>query len=182
VLSCSSEGHEVLVGFLGPRHLVGPAAALKYAERYVFTATACQPLHVVVWTREEALKLYAQYPALQANIETLLLHYGEILAGRLHTVSEGQVPERLARVLLELAQAYGRADDRPGILIEPPVTREDLAALCGTTLYTISRQLGAWQDMGAVLLPCQRGHLRVDPDALRTVVWGTAPGAFMSVS
>ena len=172
VLTCSPEGHEILVGFLGPQHLVGPVAALKHAESYVFTAKACLPTHVVVWTREEALKLYTRFPAVQATIDIMLLHFGEILAGRLHTVSEGQVPERLARVLLELAQAYGHADDRPGILIEPPVTREDLAALCGTTLYTISRQLGAWQDTGAVLLPCQRGHLRVDPDVLRTVVWG----------
>jgi CRP-like cAMP-binding protein len=173
VLSCSPEGHNILVGFLGPRHLVGPSAALRYAERYVFTATACEPLQVVVWTREEALKLYTRFPALQANIETLLLHYGEILAGRLHTVSEGLVPVRLASVLLELAQCFGHTHaDEPGIFVEPPVTREDLAAMTGTTVYTVSRQLRAWQNMGAVLRPRQRGYLRVDPDCLRAVVWG----------
>jgi CRP-like cAMP-binding protein len=41
-------------------------------------------------------------------------------------------------------------------LIGIPLNRQDLAEMCGTTLYTVSRTLSAWQDMGLVQIGRQR--------------------------
>jgi CRP/FNR family transcriptional regulator, nitrogen oxide reductase regulator len=80
-------------------------------------------------------------------------------SNRLNTLTEGQVPQRLANVLLELADWHGKLDGK-AVDIEPPVTREDLAGLTGTTFYTVSRVLSGWQAKG--VLSSRRGRLRLE--------------------
>ena len=50
--------------------------------------------------------------------------------------------------------------DGPGIAIGPPVTRADLAALTGTSIYFASRILASWE--GQRILSSRRGHIRAD--------------------
>jgi CRP-like cAMP-binding protein len=65
---------------------------------------------------------------------------------RIEELSSGQVEQRLATVLLRLAQRAGvrRPDD--WLWIPVPLTRQDLAEMCGTTvetcIRTITRLLG----------------------------------------
>jgi CRP-like cAMP-binding protein len=55
----------------------------------------------------------------------------------------------VARALLRLARQAGqRAED--GVLIGLPLSREDLAEMTGTTLYTVSRILSHWEQQGFV--------------------------------
>jgi hypothetical protein len=53
------------------------------------------------------------------------------------------VPSRLARELVRLQCQIGRPAEG-GTLIG--LSREELAQLAGTTLFTVSRLLGEWQD------------------------------------
>ena len=76
----------------------------------------------------------------------------------MHTVSEGRVSQRLARALLELADRHGQPDSR-GVVIEPPMTRQDLAAIVATTLFTVSRLLSDWENQG--LVESSRARVRV---------------------
>ena len=89
----------------------------------------------------------------------LFLRNTEILLNRLHNVGgPARVRQRLASILLELAVRHGTRD-QTGIAIGPTVTREDLAALTGTTLYTVSRVFAAWERQG--LIVSRRGRLHV---------------------
>jgi CRP-like cAMP-binding protein len=49
--------------------------------------------------------------------------------------------------LLRLADQAGRKIDG-GVLIDQPLSRQDLAALTGTTLYSVSRVISEWTQMG----------------------------------
>ena len=68
---------------------------------------------------------------------------------RVRELSSAPVEQRLAYALLRLAQQYGQKTTG-GVLIAQPLTRQDLAELTGTTLYTVSRTLSKWESAGLV--------------------------------
>jgi CRP/FNR family transcriptional regulator, nitrogen oxide reductase regulator len=79
---------------------------------------------------------------------------------RLHTVSEGRGPQRLATILLELAARHGQPDADRSVAIRPTVPREDRASLTGMSLYTASRILSDWEARGVIA--SRRGRIRPD--------------------
>ena len=64
-------------------------------------------------------------------------------------MSTEQVERRIAHALLRLAQQAGRKVDS-GVEIDFPISRQDIAEMTGTTLHTVSRILGAWEQQGLV--------------------------------
>jgi CRP-like cAMP-binding protein len=167
VLSTSPAGNQVLVGYMGPRDVVGQAAAMEAGRKYVATTIAAGPMDLIGWDRDAALLLSERFPEVHARLDTLLARNVGLLMKRLHTVSGGTVPRRLADALLELAARHG-TPDLTGIVIAPRVTREDLAGLTGATMYTVSRVLASWQHQG--VLTTHRGRLRVtNPARLRAL-------------
>jgi CRP-like cAMP-binding protein len=74
-------------------------------------------------------------------------------------------PGRIARVLTEIAEAYGEPDPR-GIRLGVSLTQEDIASLAGQRLATAERALKKLEDDGMI----QRGYrqiLIIEPDRLR---------------
>ncbi len=61
--------------------------------------------------------------------------------------------------MLRLArQAVRRVEE--GVRIEFPVSRQDIAEITGTTLYTVSRTLSGWEKKGLVALGRERVVIR----------------------
>jgi CRP-like cAMP-binding protein len=58
-----------------------------------------------------------------------------------------KLEDRLALVLLRLAQRYGRPTEQG---TELGLTREELAQIAGTNLFSVSRQLSHWEAKGIV--------------------------------
>jgi CRP-like cAMP-binding protein len=158
MVSTSPDGHEVLVGIAGPRDVFGQAAVAEHVRDYLVTATALTPMGLAIWARAKALELSVQFPEIHKRLDAQLMANLDLVLGRLHTISEGHVPQRLIRALLELADRHGEKQAR-GIGIVPPLTRQDLAALTGTTLYTVSRLLADWEQRGFVAT--SRGHVQL---------------------
>ena len=115
-------------------------------------------MEIWTWTRSQVLQLRARFPAVHAYLDAQCIRNAEVVIGRLHTLSEGKVPQRLARALIELTERHGYRDG-DGISLPVPLTRQDLAALTGTTIYTASRIVSRWVD--ADILESQRGRFRV---------------------
>ena len=159
VFSTTPSGQQRLLGFIGPQDVIGLGAAhAALGETYLATAVAATQMDLQMWTREFALSSAEHHPELQQVLDGLLMRSLHIIVTRIHTVSGGRVPERLAGVLLELAERHGEIDSG-GITLGPRVTREDLASLVGTTLFTASRQLAGWEEAG--IIESHRGRIRV---------------------
>lgn len=60
-----------------------------------------------------------------------------------------RVERRVARALLRLVHEAGRRVDQ-GVAVDFPIPRQDIAEMTGTTLFTVSRLLSAWEDQGIV--------------------------------
>jgi CRP-like cAMP-binding protein len=81
-----------------------------------------------------------------------------------------RVEQRLAHTLIRLAAQSGRKVDE-GILIDYPLTRQDLAEMSGTTLYTASRTLNQWEDKALVIPGRERVIIR-NPHGLSRISEG----------
>jgi CRP-like cAMP-binding protein len=155
-VSTSGDGHEVLIGIAGPRDVFGHAAMAERQRDYMVTTTALTLVTAAVWDRQKALAIANEFPEVHRKIDAQLMRNLEQVLGRLHTVSEGKVSQRLARALLELGERHGQPDAL-GVSIMPPMTRQDIAAIVGTTLFTVSRLLSEWEDQR--LVESSRAHV-----------------------
>ena len=64
-------------------------------------------------------------------------------------LSGGTVEQRIAASLLVLADKLGEPRDE-SILLQLPLTREDLASMTGTTTESVSRTLSKWRRAGLI--------------------------------
>jgi len=74
------------------------------------------------------------------------------------------VEQRIARSLLRIMKQSGRRSGDE-IIIDFPISRQELADYTGTTLYTVSRTLSAWEKKGWVKSKKAR-IIIADPHAL----------------
>jgi CRP/FNR family transcriptional regulator, nitrogen oxide reductase regulator len=148
VLQLTAEGTELIVRFVAPAEPFGGVVALGNSA-YPVTAVAAQPAVVHVWTRETVAELLVKTPQVRVNImREMATHMTDALT-RVRELTTTRVGQRLAQTLLRLTRQCGQATPE-GVLITQPLTRQELADLTGTTLYTVSRTLGKWESMGLV--------------------------------
>lgn len=143
LLQDTPEGQQVLIRLIGPGEMFGGVAMLGESD-YPVSAQVAEDCTALAWTRKEISWLLERYPKIARNV---LKH----MAGRLREIQDRyrelateRVERRVARALLRLVRVAGRKTDR-GVLIDMRVSRQDLAEMSGTTLYTVSRLLGAWE-------------------------------------
>lgn len=159
LVSTSGDGRDLLVAVAGPRDAFGQAATADDQRSDMVTCTALTPLTAAVWDLDKALAIAREFPEVHKTIAAQLVANLDLILSRLHRVTEGRVGQRLARALLELGERHGLKDCL-GILIVPPLTRQDIAALVGTTVFTASRTLSDWEARGLVEAARARVRLR----------------------
>jgi CRP/FNR family transcriptional regulator, nitrogen oxide reductase regulator len=146
ILQLTAEGAELIVRFVGPGEPFGGVVALGNAA-YPVTAVVVQASVVRSWTREVMGELLASTPQVRINImREMATHMTDALT-RVRELTTARVDQRLAQTLLRLSRQCGQPD-RDGVLITQPLTRQELADLTGTTLYTVSRTLAKWESQG----------------------------------
>jgi CRP-like cAMP-binding protein len=105
-------------------------------------------------------------------LEVVAGHYRRLL-DRYQELATERVERRVARALLRLARQVGQKEE-DGVLIGLPLSREDLAEMTGTTLYTVSRILSGWEHQGLVEAGRERVFIR-DPHALVAIAEDLSP-------
>ena len=166
VAHVTAKGEQLVLRFMGPGDLLGCAAVFRRVP-YPATATAMTDATVLAWSASRMLRRVEEVPRLAQNSLALVGDRAESFVARIGELSNDPVDVRLARHLLKLAREAGRRTAE-GIEIDFPVSRQDLAELSGTTLYTVSRFMREWQDLGMVASGRQRVTIR-DPGRLALI-------------
>ncbi|HEX6974937.1 MAG TPA: Crp/Fnr family transcriptional regulator [Vicinamibacterales bacterium] len=145
----SAEGHEIILRVTGPGEPFGGIAAFVEGGTYPVTARAVEPCEAYAWDGGRVTALMLKFPQVGLNAARLV-------AERLHTLQRQhrelmteRVERRIAHAILRLAHHSGRRVET-GVEIDFPLSRQDLAQMTGTTLFTVSRTLSAWQDEGII--------------------------------
>ena len=142
------EGHQVLVRFVNPGEDFGAIAALS-GMTYPLSAQAVEDCTAVTWDEITLKRILTTYPTITLNVLHLVTAYFKQLQERYRELATERVERRVARALLRLVQQAGRPVDS-GVLIDLSLSRQDLAEMTGTTLYTVSRILSGWEREGLV--------------------------------
>jgi CRP/FNR family transcriptional regulator, nitrogen oxide reductase regulator len=142
------EGNQVIVALLPPGQLFAVVAAMQ-ETRLPVTADAVVPSEVLRWPRRLLGEVMARYPAVAFEAMRTVSERMRELQDRFRELATLPVPQRLARTLLRMAASAGKPAGS-GTRIALRLTRQDLAELTGTTLFTVSRTLSAWQAQGII--------------------------------
>jgi CRP/FNR family transcriptional regulator len=158
-----ADGREVIVELAGPGDVIGEAALIADLG-YGTTAVCVHPSSALAIPREDAVAFVAAQPAAVRNV-VALLHAGVRRAQqRVEDMAIFGARQRIARFLLRLADWSGRADSA-GVLVPLALSRQELAALAGTTVETAIRVMSELRRQG-VVKAARRGFLVSDRAAL----------------
>jgi CRP-like cAMP-binding protein len=160
------EGNNVVMHFFGPGEAFAIIAALGHLA-YPASAEVLEDAEAMAWDGEAFSALSARFAPLSANVMKLMAQRMREFQDRMRELSTERVERRIARALLRLAGQSGRKTDA-GILVDLPLSRQDLAEMSGTTLYTVSRTLSDWEARGIVTAGRKRVVIR-DPHGLVAV-------------
>lgn len=152
------DGQQILLRVLGPWSLFA-AVALVDDATYPVSAQAAEPCQALLWHKSDLQRLMAEHPRLAQNAMRLLTGYVQEFQNRFRELATERVERRLARAILNLANQTGKKTAE-GVLIDLALTRQDLAEMTGTTLYTVSRILSQWESQGLVLSGRERVVVR----------------------
>jgi len=142
------EGHQVIIHIMGPGDGMGIIVALSNTT-YPLSAEAISDCRALKWGYEATISLMEQYPRLALNGLRLVAGRFRELQQRYRELSTERVEQRVARALLRLARQTGRRTSE-GVLLDLPLSRQDLGEMTGTTQYTVSRILSSWEQQGLI--------------------------------
>jgi len=142
----AADGHEVILRFVGPGEAVA-ALALFEGATYPLTASAVTESLLLAWHQDVLQELFQHHPPLAVNAMRLLSERLREVQERFRELATERVAQRIARALVRLVRQAGRRVE-DGVLIDLPLSRQDLAEMTGTTLYTVSRVLSEWEGQG----------------------------------
>ena len=148
LLQYSASGEEVLLDLLGQSDLFGGLTMLGQ-RCYPQNAFAQTPCCVLVITITDFRYLLRTYSEVALNVLDAVARDLEAAQATIRAISTLPVEARIARVLVRLADRLGEADDG-GILIQSPLSQQDLAAMVATTSETVSRVISGLRRSGDI--------------------------------
>ena len=169
VVKSTPGGQDVIVRYIGPGELMGIAHALGRTT-YPASAIAVVDCVVLAWPGSLWAEFAAAIPAFGANTYKSVGIRLQDAHARVVEMSTEQVERRVAHALLKLIAQSGRKTE-DGLLIDFPISRQDIAEMTGTTLHTVSRLLTAWGEKGVVRSGRQKVAV-TDPEQLRHIAEG----------
>lgn len=172
LVQITPEGNQVLMRFITPGETFAVVAVLGDMA-YPVSAEVVDDAVVLCWSGQQLVDLMKQYPEIAVNAVRILAGRVREFQDRLREMATERVERRLAHTLLRLARQAGRRVHN-GILIDIALTRQDLAEMSGTTLYTVSRTLKKWEEAGLVRIGRKWVVIR-DPHGLVAVAEDLPP-------
>jgi len=147
----------VIIRYIGPGETFAVLAVLRDGD-YPIAAQVVQDCVALGWNRAVMKKLMNEIPHLERNALSIMVDRVREFQDRVRELSTERVERRIARALSRLVSQAGKPI-KEGVLIDLPLSRQDLAEMSGTTLFTVSRTLKDWEEKGVV--KCGRARVTV---------------------
>jgi CRP/FNR family transcriptional regulator/CRP/FNR family cyclic AMP-dependent transcriptional regulator len=156
----SAAGSEKVLNLMGPGEAFGELALLDGAPRSA-TVEAMESTETIVVRRDDFLQAIHEDPRALDALLGVLASMIRRLTGEVTDLSTLDLRGRLAKKLIELADQHGKPVEG-GVEINIPLTQESLAAMVAATRPSINKDLGWFEDIGAIR---RRGRRIIVTDA-----------------
>jgi CRP-like cAMP-binding protein len=163
----SSEGRELIMNVMMPGELFGEISLIDGKPRSA-SAVAIGDTNLLHIRRSDFMTALRQNCDVSLRFMEVLCERVRWTSGLLEDASLLDLPARLAKRLLNLAEGVGEKQDG-GILIGVKLSQTDLGNMLGVTREAVNKQLREWKKDG--LVDMQDGQMLIlDPTALEDLV------------
>jgi CRP-like cAMP-binding protein len=133
----SDTGKDVILQVFAPGDMFGEVSLFDH-KPYGASAQAMEPSTAMKLSRKEFLLFFGRHPFIATE---MIMELGRQLReahATIKSLAVDRVEQRIAGILLKLAEKMGNAG-KEGVLLNLPLTRQDLADMAGTTVETTIR-------------------------------------------
>ncbi len=139
VFYTSASGREITLAYWNPGNFVGGPDVLN-AGTHMWSGVTATETQVLMLPSRELRQLILEIPALAIGIIEGLSFKGKCYSALAQILGTRSVSERLAHLLLQLAEIYGQPT-KNGIFIDAAFTHVDLAHIVGATRQWVTMML-----------------------------------------
>jgi CRP/FNR family cyclic AMP-dependent transcriptional regulator len=143
VLSVTGAGQQTVLALRGNGDVVGEVAGEVTGYRTA-TIKAIGPVRAIVVPHRRFSAILDTNPAAARAYRHALTRRWNDTAEHLRVQATSSGAERLARLLIELAEGHGQGDEHQ-MTIELPLSQEELASLVSASRATVTRALSDWR-------------------------------------
>ncbi|WMJ20692.1 Crp/Fnr family transcriptional regulator [Geobacillus kaustophilus] len=152
------DGRELTLRICSEGDLIGELTLFCPGARYMLTAKALEDSVVSAIPRERLEQELANNPTLAIEwMKWMSLHFRKTQTKFRDLILHGK-KGALYSTLIRLCNSYGVMKE-DGILIDVPLTNQELANFCGTAREVVNRMLGDLRKKGVISV--QKGKIRV---------------------
>ena len=142
----SEDGRERDIALFQPSDCFGEMALLDGSNRSA-TATAVEETETMALYRQDFLDYLSENPEVASDVNSLLIQRLRNSNEMLGDMVFLDVPTRVAKQLLTLAETYSD-ESESGASIVVPMGQDELARLVGASRETVSRALNSYRRLG----------------------------------
>jgi CRP/FNR family transcriptional regulator len=160
-------GRDATLHILGPGDVFGEVALFQEHGRTA-RVTALEDAQLIVLDRRDFMQLVQRSGELASRVLTLMARRLHDTIAQLDALTSLDVPQRLSRRLLSLAELFGVQAPEGHVRLMLSLSQSELAELVDSSRQTVNRLLNQWRDQQ--LLRMEDGHLvLLDLAALRAL-------------
>jgi CRP/FNR family transcriptional regulator, cyclic AMP receptor protein len=168
IVRLAPDGEERILHIEGPGQCLGELSLVDGEPRSA-KAVAFDRVEALVLYREEFLALLERHPAVARAVMSSLAGMVRRLSEQVQDLTALDVPGRVVKKLLELADSHGQPTEG-GVQIALPLTQQELAEMIGATRVAVNQALSWFRSQG-VLTTDRRGITLLQPEKLRRRVY-----------
>lgn len=162
----SVNGQQVNLRIIYPWQMFGALGAVRAEATYPASAQALENSTALAIKSEFLHEIIQTRPQLSFDLMTLMTTYIQEMQARYRELATERVEQRVANALVRLAGQAGIRSEKDAA-IELSFSRQDVAEMTGTTLYTVSRLFSDWERQGIITTGRERIRIIKPHDLVR---------------
>ena len=167
LMQSNPHGQQVNLRTIYPWQMFGALGATRGAGAiYPATAQALENSTALAIPSSFMHSMMETRPHLAFDLMNLMTTYIQEMQARYRELATERVEQRVANALIRLAGQSGTKSDKEAG-IELSFSRQDVAEMTGSTLYTISRLLSEWERKGIIQTGRERIRILKPHDLVR---------------
>lgn len=159
LLQSNPNGQQVNLRTIQPWQMFGALGAVRSVALYPATAQALEDCTALAIKSSFMHEMMESRPYLSFDLMKLMTSYIQEMQARYRELATERVEQRIAHAVLRLASQIGHRIENDTPIIELTLSRQDLAEMTGSTLFTVSRTLSDWDQKG--LIETGRERIRI---------------------
>ena len=157
LMQSNPNGQQVNLRTIYPWQMFGALGAVRAEATYPASAQALENSTALAINSIFLHEMIQTRPYISLDLMNLMTSYIQEMQARYRELATERVEQRIARVLLRLTVQSGQ---KVGEGIELSFSRQDVAEMSGTTLYTVSRVLAEWERQALVETGREQIHIK----------------------